>query len=33
MADPDPAGTVRASGVSPTAAAAILSGNAEVLLG
>jgi aminocarboxymuconate-semialdehyde decarboxylase len=33
MADPDPAETVRASGVSLTAAAAILKGNAEVLLG
>ena len=33
MADPDPAETVRASGVSLTAAAAILGGNAEVLLG
>ena len=32
MADPDPAETVRASGVSLTAAAAILGGNAEVLL-
>jgi len=33
MADPDPAETVRASGVSLTAAAAILGGNAEGLLG
>ncbi len=32
MADPDPAETVRASGVSLTAAAAILGGNAEGLL-
>ncbi|HEX6022097.1 MAG TPA: amidohydrolase family protein [Solirubrobacter sp.] len=32
MADPDPAETVRASGVSLTATTAILSGNAEVLL-
>jgi aminocarboxymuconate-semialdehyde decarboxylase len=33
MADPDPVETVRAAGLDPAAEAAVLGGNAEVLLG